>query len=126
MATVPWQSFRPAEPERQYFVLLSYLPLKRAWRIPWFLIHTVRIMGQLRKSRGLLGYSLRARLTAKSFWTLSVWQDEGALRSFVHALPHAGTMAALSPHMGETKFTTWALTGRELPPKWEDAIQRRA
>jgi hypothetical protein len=52
MATVPWRSFGRAEPERQYVALLSYLPLKRGLRIPWFLLHTVRIMGQLRRSRG--------------------------------------------------------------------------
>ena len=104
--------------------LLSYLPLKRGLRIPWLLVHTVRIMGQLRRSRGLIGYSLRARLAAKRFWTLSVWEDEAALRGFVHAEPHARTMAALAPHMGEARFFRWTLKGSELPLSWEDALKR--
>jgi hypothetical protein len=124
MPTLPWRSFGRAEPERQYVALLSYLPLKRGTRIPWFLIHTVRIMGQLRGSRGLLGYSLRASLMAKRFWTLSVWEDEAALRGFVHAEPHARTMAALTPHMGEIRFTRWTIKGSELPVTWEDALKR--
>jgi hypothetical protein len=124
MPTLPWRSFGRAEPERQYVALLSYLPLKRGTRIPWFLLHTVRIMGELRRSRGLLGYSLRARLMAKRFWTLSVWEDEAALNGFVHAEPHARTMAALAPHMGEIGFTRWTLKGSELPVTWEDALKR--
>ena len=124
MPTFPWRSFGRAEPQRQYVALLSYLPLKRGLRIPWFLVHTVRIMGQLRRSRGLLGYSLHARLAAKHFWTLSVWEDEAALRGFVHAEPHARTMAALAPHMGETRFVRWTLKGSELPLSWEDALKR--
>ena len=104
--------------------LLSYLPLKRGFRIPWFLLHTVRITGQLRRSRGLLGYSLHASLMAKHFWTLSVWEDEAALRGFVQAEPHARTMAALAPHMGETRFARWTLKGSELPLSWEDALKR--
>jgi hypothetical protein len=60
VATLPWLSFKVADREQQYLVLLSYLPLGHCWRIPHFLLHTTRIMGQLRKSRGLLGYSVRA------------------------------------------------------------------
>ena len=124
MPTLPWISSGRADPERQYVALLSYLPLKRALRIPWFLLYTVRIIGQLRRSRGLLGYSLHAKLGAKSFWTLSVWEDEAALRSFVHAQPHARTMAALAQHMGGTRFVRWTLKGSELPVSWEDALKR--
>jgi hypothetical protein len=124
MPTLPWRSFGRAEPERQYVALLSYLPLKRGWQIPSFLRHTVRITGQLRRSRGLVGYSLRAQLVAKRFWTLSAWEDEAALRGFVQAQPHARTMAALAPHMGETSFIRWTVRGSELPVSWEGALKR--
>jgi quinol monooxygenase YgiN len=124
MATLPWKSSTRADPERQYLALLSYLPVKRGWRIPWFLLHTVRVMGQLRKSKGLVGYSLYARLAAKSFWTFSVWEDEGALSRFVHAQPHVGTMAAVAPHMDKPRFVRWTLKGSELPVSWEDVLKR--
>ncbi len=121
---LPWRFFGSAESDRQYVALLSFLPLKHGWRIPWFLLHTVRIMNQLPKTRGLVGYSLRAQLLAKRFWTLSVWEDESALTGFVHAQPHTQTMDVMMPHMGETKFVTWSVKGSEIPLSWDDALKR--
>lgn len=124
MAVIPWRSFGRPQPERRYLCLLSYLPLADRRHIPGFLLSTVRIMAQLRKSRGLLGYSLRAQAIAKRFWTLSVWEDEESLGDFVRAPPHGRTMTALVPRMGKTRFIRWMITGSELPPSWEDALRR--
>jgi hypothetical protein len=126
MPALPWRFFGSAESGRQYVALLSFLPLKHSWRIPWFLLHTMRIMNQLPKTRGLVGYSLRAQLLAKRFWTLSVWEDESALTGFVHAQPHARTMDVMMSHMDETKFVTWSVKGSEIPPSWDDALMRWA
>lgn len=124
MPTLPWRSFARSATEQPCVALLTYLPLNRVGHIPQFLLHTMRIRAQLKKSRGLIGYSLRAELTAKRFWTLSVWQDEASLRDFAYAQPHAGTMTALTPHMGATRFIRWTVAGRELPLRWEDALKR--
>ena len=105
-------------------MLLSYLPLKHSWQIPQFLLHTARIMDQLRKSSALVGYSLRAELRAKRFWTLSAWQDEAALQMFVQTQPHSHTMRAMVPRMGKTSFTRWTVKGSELPMSWEEALMR--
>ena len=124
MPTLPWKSLTVADPERQYVILLSYLPLKRVWRIPQFLAHTARIMAQLRRSRGLLGYSLRAELAAKQFWTLSAWEDEVALHAFIRTQPHTQTVMAMMAHMGATKFIRWVVKGSELPVSWDEALRR--
>ena len=124
MPTLPWQSFNVADPERQYVMLLSYLPLRHGWQIPQFLLHTARIMGQLRRSKGLLGFSLRAELGAKRFWTLSAWQDGAALQAFVRAQPHSQTMRAMATRMGATRFIGWTVKGSELPASWEEALRR--
>lgn len=124
MAESPWQSYARAAPERNYVALLSYLPLNSAWRIPRLLLYGARIRRQLRTSTGLIGYSLRAQLAAKRFWTLSVWEDEAALQAFVAALPHAAIMKALAPHMGATGFTRWTVKGSDLPLQWDDALKR--
>lgn len=124
MATLPWRSFARAEPERPYVVLLTYLPLKSARRIPWFFLHTRAITAQLRRSPGLFGYSLYMELMAKRFWTLSAWQDEASLRSFVGAQPHARTIAAMRPHMGATRFIRWTVQGSQLPLGWQEALSR--
>ena len=124
MAEFPWQSHSRAASERDYVALLSYLPLNSGWSIPRLLLYNTRVRRQLRTSAGLVGYSLRARLVASQFWTLSAWEDETALRAFVAALPHAAVMKALAPHMGATRFTRWTVKGSDLPLQWDDALKR--
>jgi quinol monooxygenase YgiN len=124
MAETPWQSHARAAPDRDYVALLSYLPLNSGWSIPRLLLYNARIWRQLRRSAGLVGYSLRARLAANEFWTLSVWEDETALQAFVAAPPHTAVMKALAPHMGATRFTRWTVKGSDLPLQWPDALKR--
>jgi heme-degrading monooxygenase HmoA len=100
------------------------LPLNSAWRLPWLILYSTRIRRQLRTSSGLIGYSLRARLAAKQFWTLSVWADEAALQAFVTARPHLAVMKALASHMGATRFVRWNVKGSELPLRWDNALRR--
>ena len=75
MSESPWQSHARAAPGRDGVALLSYLPLRSIWRIPWFPMRTARIRPQLRANSGLIGYSLRAQFAARRFWKLSVWED---------------------------------------------------
>lgn len=121
-----WKSLAPADSEREYFALLSYLPLKRYRAVPKFLRYTLQIEGQLRSSRGLLGYSLQAQLMSRRFWTLSVWEDEGAMMEFVYKLPHSEVMTKLAPEMEQAKFTRWQIQGDDLPPDWNEAKKRMA
>ena len=118
------QSYSRAAPERDYVALLTYLPLNSAWHLPWLVLYSTRIRRQLRKSSGLIGYSLRARPAAKQFWTLSAWEDEAALQAFVAAPPHLAVMKALASHMGATRFVRWNVKGSELPLRWDDALRR--
>jgi heme-degrading monooxygenase HmoA len=120
----PWRSSSAAVLDHEYVALLSYLPLKSAWRIPWLVVYASRIQRQLSTSSGLIGYSLRAQLTAKRFWTLSAWEDAAALQAFVVGPPHVAIMKALAPYMGATRFARWNVKGSELPLTWLDALRR--
>lgn len=121
---MPWRAFGTPQPDLEYAALLSYLPLKSIWRVPSFMVYTVRVMRQLASAEGLVGYSLLAHPFAKKFWTLSVWQSEAALQSFVRRAPHRNIMASLAPHMLKTAFVHWTVKGSELPLQWEDALGR--
>jgi hypothetical protein len=125
LPTKPWVTFHRPDPEREYLVLLSELPLKR-WRdLGLFLLCTWRIQGQLRRTPGLLGYSLLAHILQRRFWTLSVWDGEAALQQFVIARPHGHVMRALREKIDQTRFVRWRMRGAELPPRWPDALARR-
>src|SRR6201998_1020760 len=114
MPVTPWKSCQPANPGTSNLALISYLPLKHFRAGPQFFRSAYEIMGQLRRSPGLIGYSLDARPFALEFWTLSVWRDQQALLDFVDALPHGRIMQSLAPHMGKTQFVEWIVESHEI------------
>jgi len=120
----PWIKFATPDTSREYFALLSYLPLKKFRAIPSFLRLLFQIQKQLRATPGVIGYSLRAKVLSRNFWTLSAWADEETLMDFVAKIPHAQAMKAMEPHMGPTKFTKWKVLGTALPLRWEEAMER--
>ena len=124
MSATPWRTFGSPDPNRDFLAVLSYLPLKSYWRLLPFVVYTAQIVKQLAISDGLLGYSLLARPFSKQFWTLSVWDGDGALRGFVQRPPHARIMTALTRHMGKTSFVRWTVKGSQLPLQWDDALRR--
>lgn len=126
MPDLPWTSFADREPDREYVALLSYLPLRRLSSTLVFFRDVRRIRGQLARSHGLVGYSLRARPLRKEYWTLSVWESERALFAFVKELPHSGVMSSLRRRMGATRFLRWRLGAGEAQPTWDDAMSRAA
>jgi hypothetical protein len=119
-----WITFGPPDKNREYFALLSYLPLNKYRAIPGFLRFSLQIQKQLRATPAIIGYSLRAKLSSRNFWTLSAWADEKALMDFVAKIPHQRAMRAMMPHLGPTKFTKWKVLGSALPLQWEEAVQR--
>ena len=124
MPPTPWKtSFQP-DPDREYLALLTVLPVKHYRTIPRFLGYTRRIEAQLAETVGLVGYSLRAELLRRRFWTLSVWEDDNALMNFVRTTPHAQVMETLQGHMGVTRFVRWTLKGASVPPDWQGALLR--
>lgn len=118
MPALPWTKRADLEPDREYLVLGTYLPLTRRRDTPRFMRMAAAVRHQLADADGLVGYSLLAQPIAKEYWTVSVWLDEPALRRFVAASPHVGVMKALRGRMGATRFERWTDTGTNLPPSW--------
>ncbi len=81
---------------------LSFLPLRRVWRIPWFLAQTLEITRRLARSPGLVGYFLYARPLAKEFWTLSVWTDEDDRALLARAGRSTGRSSAVAAASSES------------------------
>src|SRR5215467_8338422 len=106
MPALPWITREEIEPDREYVVMASSLPLRRHRSVPAFLRDTMAIRTQLARTDGLVAYGLKADLLHKRFWTYSVWRDEQSLRAFAASEPHRTIMTKLRPHMGATKFVT--------------------
>jgi quinol monooxygenase YgiN len=119
----PWITFAPADANREYLALLSYLPLNKYSAVPSFFRFSFQVQRQLRATPGVIGYSLRAQVLSRNFWTLSVWEDQKALMEFVAKLPHGEAMRAMTPHMGRTTFAQWKVAGSSLPLSWSKTMQ---
>jgi hypothetical protein len=124
MPATPWKPLLQAEPEREYLVLLTFLPMRRVLRLPQFLRYVRRIQKQLDRTDGLLGYSLLARPLRSKYWTLSVWESDEALSGFIRERPHRDAMVDLPNYLSGFRTTRWMLPGSALPPRWTDALAR--
>ncbi len=124
MPALPWKSFVTPESDREYTALVSFLPLNKFGALPKFMRYTFQTQRQLAASEGLIGYSMDANILGKKFWTLSVWEDAEALRSFVRRAPHEKIMKDLLPDMRQTEFVRWKAKGSSVPPDWGAAKER--
>src|SRR5271168_2408728 len=91
----PWKTLVPVEVGREYVALLSYLPLRSYLKIPLFARFSYAVHRQMLASPGAVGYSMRAKLLNRQFWTLSVWESDRGLMEFVAKVPHGEIMKAL-------------------------------
>ncbi|HKS76446.1 MAG TPA: hypothetical protein VJQ82_24745 [Terriglobales bacterium] len=124
MPPLPWKTLTAPIQDKEYVALLSFLPLKHYRTIPLFFWLTFKTQQQLKKAKGLIGYSLQAEPLARRFWTLSAWEDQQSLMLFVHELPHGKIMQTLAPHMAKTRFVQWKVKGADIPLSWGAAKER--
>jgi hypothetical protein len=122
---LPWKALREPEPEREYLVILTYLPVRRLSRLPRFLGYVGKIKRQLDAAPdGLVGYSLLARPFSSRYWTLSAWEDVPTMGRFLRERPHLDAMERLSQDLSGFHNTRWKALGHSLPPSWDDALAR--
>jgi hypothetical protein len=122
MPALPWVERQPIDPDREYVVMASHLPLKAYRFIPGFLRDTLAVRRQLATTEGLVGYALNAQLTRKAFWTFSVWTDQASLDGFAATDPHQHIIQRLRPRMNQTRFEFATVIGSKLPANWADRI----
>jgi hypothetical protein len=123
---LPWTARAELEPGADYLVLASYLPLTRISSTVRFFRSVSAVRKQLATADGLVGYTLRARPLARDYWTLSVWENETALREFMRTPPHVQIMSSLKPFMGRTKFVTWTISAAAGRPSMAAAVEHLA
>ena len=125
MPTLPWTSPK-AMPlaEGAVTVMASHFELRRRLDALPFLIAAVRVKRQMLASPGAMGVSLVAKPLRRTFWTLSAWQDEAALRATVGGEPHRRVMRQFRPRMAGSSFVTWSTDASALPVGWDEALRR--
>ena len=123
MPATPWKTRGSTEPDREYVVVATYIPVRRIVRIPQFWWSVLKIRRQLNRSEGLVGFMLLAKVFQSDYWTLSVWENEEAAGRFAEAEPHRTIGSRITTFVKSGfKVVRWTATGRELPPTWDAAF----
>lgn len=104
-------------------VSITRLRLRSTRYVVPFLWYALRSRWQAQAASGNLGAVVRRARGA--FWTLSVWQDQAAMRAFMLGGAHRSAMARLRPWCDEASLAHWQQQAATLP-SWAEAEQRLA
>jgi hypothetical protein len=105
-------------------ISVTRLRLRSLRFLPGFLWYTRRSMKQAKRTPGNLGVRTR-KTKGLAFWTLAMWRDNQAIRSFVPASPHKEAMQKLPHWCDEAVFADWEQDTADWPP-WAAATERLA
>jgi len=94
----------------------------RCWRhIPRFMWYTFASQRQVVRAAGFCGGRLLID-TRRTFWTLTGWEDERAMKSFRGAGAHARVMPRLFDWCDEAAYAHWTVSDGDLPD-WLQAYE---
>ena len=110
--------------EQQDFVCVAtFLPLKRWTDLIPFIMLSRKVLKQIKNSKGIANYAVKADLPKKNFWTLSIWNDHESLKQFVPKEPHATAIKKLTEWAGEgSAFVEWTVPSKEID--WSEAMTK--
>ena len=104
------------------FVSITRLRV-RAWRfLPAFLLHALRSARQSARAEGNLATRL-LREQRNTFWTVTGWTSEAAMKKFMLAGIHRKAMRKLPEWCDEAAVAHWAQESEEMPG-WQEAWRR--
>jgi heme-degrading monooxygenase HmoA len=101
---------------------LTYAKLDPATRGP-FDDNRVRVVEDLARNAGFIGYSIRTRVFGNEVWTMTVWQSHGALDAFVESQAHQRGVREGMPAVTAARFARIELPRREIPLSWDRALE---
>ena len=87
--------------------------------LPAFLWETFLSQRQVVRASGFSGGKLLVD-AGRTFWTLTVWQDERLMKAFRGSAPHAKVMPRLVEWCDEASYAHWDPNGDSVP-NWQEA-----
>ena len=96
------------------FVSVTRLRLRKIRFLPVFICYGFLSSSQVRKAPGCL-FAATIRDARLAFWTLTVWSDEKAMRSFRNSGVHLTVMPKLAKWCDEATYIHWQQENSEPP-----------
>lgn len=118
-----WAERRTSVPETAIpFVSVTRVRVRSLVHLPGFVWRTQRSIAQIRRAGGFLGGALLPdrRMT---FWTLTLWVDGEAMRSFMSAGAHRRAMPSIVAASDEASVVHWEQAEAKMP-SWTVAAER--
>ncbi len=119
---LPWTTDRDVEGPG--VVLLTELRLRRFRDVPAFMATSLTILRQVSRSPGARSALLRAQPAARSFATVSWWDDAAAMRAFARTDPHRSAMRRWAPRL--SSFGNRPLPSAGRMPTVDEALAAAA
>jgi hypothetical protein len=104
------------------FVSVTRLHLRSAWFLPLFIWRSTKAERQARAASGNLFVNLRRDRHA-AYWTMTIWADEQAMRTFMLGGAHRVAMPRLIHWCDEASLVHWHQDTPEVP-SWDEAQRR--
>jgi hypothetical protein len=124
VVVVKWESFSQVNPERIYLAYAGYAERKSVWSYFSYLMRARKVQKQLNSSKGLIGFTAKLEFLSKKVVQLAVFEDETALKAFAQTGQHALCMKTTKSSMKWLKQAKWSISGSDVPPKINDAVNR--
>jgi hypothetical protein len=103
-------------------VSVTRLRVRSVFYLPAFLWTTVHSQRQAVQTPGFLGGRLLADVK-RTYWTLTGWEDERAMKSFRGSGAHSKVMPRLAEWCDEAAYTHWDAPNGPIPD-WPEAYER--
>ncbi|WP_084514340.1 antibiotic biosynthesis monooxygenase [Nocardia acidivorans] len=104
--------------------MASRLEVNSWRRAPGFLLASLRLWWQARRSPGVLGLTLKAEMVKGVFWTYSVWEDKAAIYAYAGSEPHKSTVARKRKVMRDATFVFFTAPADESRLSWDEVGRR--
>ena len=104
------------------FVSVTRLRVRSIRYLLPFIWHTFKVARQAERTPQFLGGRI-LREARNTFWTVTCWEDEPAMRGFRHRGSHDFVMPKLLQWCDEAAYVHWNQGGMELPD-WQEAHRR--
>jgi quinol monooxygenase YgiN len=112
------------EPQsRTFHCVATFVPIAR-WRDVWSSFRlSNQVEAQIRRTPGIVAYSLAVNPLRRHFWTYSVWTDAAAIPAFTKSEPHTTAVERFKDWAGQgAAFVEWQ--SEEARLDWDQAFAR--
>ena len=103
-------------------ISVTRLRVRLAWHLPPFLWWTFLSQRQVMRANGFRGGQLLVD-AHRTFWTLTAWDDERAMKAFRGSGAHARVMPKLVRWCDEAAYAHWVASD-DMLAEWPEAYER--